>query len=275
MSTIETAEDVFALLSERDAQGPAAWLEPAAADALVRDSIQVHAQRAGLPEPKLRRGLVVLWGTAGVVLLTGAASAMVLMASMDASVKPGPAPAVVPTEGGTRVALKAPSLAAPVPSQESIVAAPVKPTTPTLISPKAQIDATRADTRPTPPDDLLQKASQLRREGDSVGAARVYQQIVSRYPRTASAYAALVSLAAMRSAAHPADALALYKEAQASRPNGALDLEIRMSMARLYRSTGDRTNEAEQLTVIADRYPESSRGAAARQRLRELGIEPQ
>jgi hypothetical protein len=74
----------------------------------------------------------------------------------------------------------------------------------------------------------------------------------------------------MRGGANPSEALRLYDEARSVQPNGALDLEIRIGMARAYRHLGQFQKEAEQLRLVADGYPDSLHGKTARERLDSL-----
>jgi TolA-binding protein len=125
--------------------------------------------------------------------------------------------------------------------------------------------------RPAPAEDLLQKASRLRRDGQPKEAEQVYLQLVQREPQSTSAYVARVAVAELRIGRSPASAIELLQAALRHFPQGPLDIEIHQLLAQGYRSTGNATLERNALTRLTTRHPGSLAADRARTRLNELG----
>jgi tetratricopeptide (TPR) repeat protein len=125
------------------------------------------------------------------------------------------------------------------------------------------------------PEDLLQKANQLRAAGRFGDAAETYSLVYDRFPRTQAAYVARVAAAALE-LEHLSNALKarrLFEQALQDRPKGALDLEARQGLSVALRDLEDRTGEREALRALIAHHPGSPAARRAQVRLTELGGE--
>jgi TolA-binding protein len=133
------------------------------------------------------------------------------------------------------------------------------------------VRAVESPARAAPAEDLLQKASRLRREGQLKEAEQVYLQLVQREPQSSSAYVARVAVAELRIGRNPAGAIELLQAAVRYFPQGPLDIEIHQLLAQGYRATGNVTLERSALTRLTTRHSGSIAADRARTRLNELG----
>ncbi|HEX5660706.1 MAG TPA: hypothetical protein VFX59_26115 [Polyangiales bacterium] len=233
-------------LSLDEGAGPAAYLSPAARDALVQD---VLAQAY----PVRKRASWVAAAIAVVCIGGGSASAAVLWYARSE-------PVVAPATPSPQVTKpRVPAVAEPA------VAAPVvvepEPVAPTVAAPRP----------------LVRAAEDWLREGNRLRAARRWKQADEAYGQAAqkaasddAAYVAFVASAGVR-LEHLNDArgaLSRYRAALQASPHGALDEEIQFGIADAYRTLGDSTREQDALQAFLRAHPQSALVEQARARLR-------
>lgn len=122
------------------------------------------------------------------------------------------------------------------------------------------------------PEDLLQRANQLRAAGRFQSAAETYAQVYERYPRSLSAYAAQIAAASieLEHLGKPQHARKLFESALRSQPHGALDLEARQGLSLSLRDLGRDHDEAEALRALIRQHGETPAARRAEARLKEL-----
>jgi tetratricopeptide (TPR) repeat protein len=210
--------------------------------------------------------------------MVAAGSALAIVGSMAAAryffTEPGPAPAPTTQE---------PTLVTPQPT-----AAEIAPE----ISDSDEVDDVEAADDSTPgarlqekrralvrgataPEDLLQKANQLRAAGRFRDAEQTYSLVYDRFPRSQAAYVARVAAASLEleHLSNPLKARKLFELALQERPKGALDLEARQGLSVALRDLEDRAAEREALRSLVTRHPGSPAARRAQVRLMELGGE--
>jgi hypothetical protein len=134
----------------------------------------------------------------------------------------------------------------------------------------------RALTRSTTaPEDLLQKANQLRAAGRFRNAAQTYSLVYDRFPKTPAAYVARVAAGSLEleHLSNPLKARKLFELALQDRPKGALDLEARQGLSVALRDLEDRAGERDALRTLVSHHPGSPAARRAQVRLMELGGE--
>jgi tetratricopeptide (TPR) repeat protein len=169
-----------------------------------------------------------------------------------------------------------------------------RPTTPRLSAPKpakqpeapaidqqtessaelpASIDHTVQRTKDHAPqkqaDDLLQIANKQRQQERWREAEQTYRRVYMLYPNSSSAYVAAIAAASIRLERlnNPRGALSLYTEAMSVEPNGSLDIEARLGIARSWQALGDRKHEIETLRALLRKYSSGPMVQRARERL--------
>jgi tetratricopeptide (TPR) repeat protein len=122
------------------------------------------------------------------------------------------------------------------------------------------------------PEDLLQRANQLRAAGRFQSAADTYAQVYERYPRSLSAYAAQIAAASieLEHLGKPQHARKLFESALHGQPKGALDLEARQGLALSLRDLGRDQDEASALRALIRAHGETPAARRAEARLKEL-----
>ncbi|HET8937965.1 MAG TPA: hypothetical protein VFN67_31190 [Polyangiales bacterium] len=127
----------------------------------------------------------------------------------------------------------------------------------------------------TAPEDLLQKANQLRAAGRFREAAQTYSLVYDRFPKTQAAYVSRVAAASLEleHLSNPLKARKLFESALQERPKGALDLEARQGLSTALRDLEDRSGERDALRSLVSRHPGSPAARRAQVRLMELGGE--
>ena len=127
----------------------------------------------------------------------------------------------------------------------------------------------------TAPEDLLQKANQLRAAGRFREAAQTYSLVYDRFPKTQAAYVSRVAAASLEleHLSNPLKARKLFESALQERPKGALDLEARQGLSIALRDLEDRSGERDALRALVSRHPGSPAARRAQVRLMELGGE--
>jgi tetratricopeptide (TPR) repeat protein len=125
------------------------------------------------------------------------------------------------------------------------------------------------------PEDLLQKANQLRAAGRFRDAAQTYSLVYDRFPKSQAAYVARVAAASLEleHLSNPIKARKLFESALQERPRGALDLEARQGLSVALRDLEDRSGEREVLRALVKGHPGSPAARRAQVRLMELGGE--
>jgi tetratricopeptide (TPR) repeat protein len=125
------------------------------------------------------------------------------------------------------------------------------------------------------PEDLLQKANQLRAAGQFRDAAQTYSLVYDRFPKSQAAYVSRVAAGSLEleHLSNPLKARKLFESALTDRPKGALDLEARQGLSVALRDLEDRSGEREVLRSLVTRHPGSPAARRAQVRLMELGGE--
>lgn len=119
-------------------------------------------------------------------------------------------------------------------------------------------------------DDLLRSAQELLAKGDSAGAAAAYRSLVARYPGSAEARAASMSLGRMALAGGRAEqALAEFDRYLAS-GGGAMSIEARAGRIAALRALGRTADEKAAIIDFLARHGGSVQGERLRGRLEEL-----
>jgi tetratricopeptide (TPR) repeat protein len=188
-----------------------------------------------------------------------------------------PATLAGPTEP-RRAAIQA---AAPVAEAPAIVPAAEAPTAVLIPPPTERRHGKRVAALAAPPaagqtpQDMLQKANDLRAQHQWFAATQLYEQTVRTFPNRAEAYSASVAAGALRldQLGDARTALDLFSGALRARPRGALSEEARWGIVQSYRALGDRGPERAGLQEFVALYPQSLLSARAQARLRELGVE--
>lgn len=125
--------------------------------------------------------------------------------------------------------------APPKPDVAAAGSTPAAVTTPTVETEKlgapADSEKAPAPAYKTSPD-LLAEANRSRRAGQTAEAVRLYLRVVTQSPASESAYVARVAAGQLLLTASPTRALSLFREAHESRPNGPLEREIQLGIAR-------------------------------------------
>lgn len=162
--------------------------------------------------------------------------------------------------------------AAPRPS----VAATEAATGPAHPSPRASETSSSprasADRKATDASDLLQRASERRRQGRFADAAAIYQQVLNRYPGSDAAYVARVSAGMLYvdRLGDPARARALFQGALKQQARGALHEEARLGLADAWRALGDSRQERAALQDFLRHHPQALARPQAERRLHAL-----
>ncbi|HEX6240203.1 MAG TPA: hypothetical protein VFZ61_04900 [Polyangiales bacterium] len=256
MTTSEHEDDQLLLgLSLDDRGGPARRISREQAASMVDQALTTWAVEQAVPPRRAR------------VLPTVAVAAVVLLAMI----------------GGASAARwyfdRAPE--APVVTTQTKPAARPQPKLTRLPALTVEAEDSEPETKPrasrvshekAEPEDLLQRANQLRAGGRFQSAAETYAQVYERYPRSLSAYAAQIAAASieLEHLGKPQHARKLFEGALASQPRGALDLEARQGLALSLRDLGRDRDEADALRALIRIHPETPAARRAEARLKEL-----
>lgn len=251
MSPEEKLPPLNELFPLDDRPGPARF-SPGQREAMIRGAIEAW-QAESAPAGPRRRYVRLLPLAALTFAVTGAAAA--LWYGVGAPARDEPArPAVV------------------APRPVRAVEAGGEPTAQPGVSPLAAEERTnQAAPENRAAQDLLQLANRMRRERRWREAEQTYQRVYLQYPGSMSAYVARVAAASIQ-LEHLGDArgaLRLYRQAVASRPGGALEIEARQGIARSWRRLGDRKREKEALGELLEK---DASGPAAEQARRRLEV---
>jgi len=121
-------------------------------------------------------------------------------------------------------------------------------------------------------EDLLKTANQLRQQARWRDAEQTYRRVNTIYPRSPSAYVALIAAASIRleQLGDAKGALDLYNLAVKIDPSGALDIEARMGIARAWKQLGKREREIKSLRRFLQKYDSGPMAQQAKQRLQVI-----
>jgi len=282
MSTVSGVHFCLSL----DAQvGPASRISRARAATIVASAMNLEAPSlVNIKRPPRRRPwrrVALLMAAAIVLPVTMVAAGTRIVAARRAAsasaLVVAAAPPVGPTEPKSAAFQgEAPAVPAPaiVPSAEAPVAAIVPPPTEPRHA-RREAAAAQPSVPGQTPQDMLQKANDLRAQHQWFAATQVYEQTIRTFPNRAEAYSATVAAAVLRldQLGDARAALDLFSSAIRARPRGALSEEARWGIVQSYRSLGDRASERARLQEFVTLYPQSLQAARAHARLHELGAE--
>jgi TolA-binding protein len=267
---MQLPESLQTLAQDLDVAGPAVPLSDEDATRMIAAALEArHAKPALWRGGSARKGRVA---AAGVLLLLGSSAAA-------AWYQHG-----IAVRERENARLEAPSVAVDrprnAPQSGQATPAQVVPYQPVQAQPTdgRVAQEARADESPSvdiparavPAEDLLQKASRLRREGQPAEAEQTYLQLVQREPQSMSAYVARVAVAELRMGRNPASAIELLHTALRHFPNGPLEIEIHQALAQAYRGTGNALQERSELTRLITQHPGTPAADRAQVRLNEL-----
>lgn len=233
---------LFAALNEPGALAPH---DERAARAQVRAALDQTSDDAlgdawGERRRRPSRRLPHVWLVAAMVLGAGGVLAAVGRQYWGASSAPNAAkpPSETAVNGRGETTAKGASgvHAAPpkhdAPAQSGAPAAVTTPAVETAVlgAPAASEKTSALGSRPSP--DLLADANRARRAGQTAEAVRLYLSVVTQSPSSESAYVARVAAGQLLLTDSPKRALSLFREAHKRRPNGPLEREIQLGIAR-------------------------------------------
>lgn len=228
-----------------DRPGPALPLSNEAEERLISAAL---GEAMAPAKRDRRRWLPIAAAVVGLFLAPGAFAAWMLLRPKPEPVRPAPkveAPVVTKTP------------AAPPPAVEP-------PPLPRRRKPKRR--------RTERPEDLLAEANGLRRHAKWRRAERTYVEVARRFPKSGSAYVALVAASSLRleHLGDPKGALELLARAERTDGGGPLDAEILWTRSRAHRRLGEAAKERRALERLLSKHPDAPLVEAARARLEEL-----
>jgi tetratricopeptide (TPR) repeat protein len=246
------------VLDERP--GPAMRQTPGQADQLIAAALRafdggdVLAKRS----PRPWGTIAIAAGLAVALVATGATAAIWIYHS---SAPPPPAPK-------------------PAPTPQSEAAPDVEPEAEEEAEPEAPLEPSIAPLphrhHPSATDaDLLRAANALRKDRRWPEAERRYREVITRFPKSQSAYVAEVAAGSLRleQLDDPTGALRLFKRAILRTPKGSLDEEARLGIADAEHALGHPKSEIEALEKLIEAHPRSPLVERAKKRLAQLGVE--
>lgn len=252
--------------------GPAARIPQDRMHAMVATALAEY-DKIHLPQAEQAPATTSTLASKATPWLVGAGSALVIISGVMTAryFLDAPEPKPMPTPVA-EVAPAQPPMAAEV-TPEPELAEP-SPAVEIDEAPSASDKGRRALTR-NAPEDLLQKANQLRAAGRFREAAQTYSLVYDRFPKSQAAYVARVAAAALEleHLSNPLKARKLFESALQDRPKGALDLEARQGLSVALRDLEDRAGEREVLRSLIKGHPGSPAARRAQVRLMELGAE--
>lgn len=260
MSTSEHEDDQLLMgLRLDDRGGPARRISREQAASMVDQALTTWAIEQAVPPRPARMFPAV--AMAAIVLLAvvgGASAARWYFGTRAAEPAPYSAPATAPVR-----ARREPTQLPAVTLEADLEDAP----TGVVKSRSAKPSHEKAE-----PEDLLQRANQLRAAGRFQSAADTYALVYERYPRSLSAYAAQIAAASieLEHLGKPLHARKLFESALAAQPRGALDLEARQGLALSLRDLGRDRDEAAVLRGLIRSHGETPAARRAEARLKEL-----
>ncbi len=120
--------------------------------------------------------------------------------------------------------------------------------------------------------DWLSRANERRRQQRFSEAAALYEQVLSRYPKSDAAYVARVSAGMLyvERLRDPRRALRLFAAALTQQPRGALNEEARLGVADAFHALNRPTQERAALQDFLSHHPQALARAQVERRLRLL-----
>ena len=120
--------------------------------------------------------------------------------------------------------------------------------------------------------DWLSRANERRRQRRVSEAAALYEQVLSRYPKSDAAYVARVSAGMLyvERLRDPRRALRLFAAALTQQPRGALNEEARLGVADAFHALNRPTQERAALQDFLSHHPQALARAQVERRLRLL-----
>ncbi len=242
----------FKQLFPLDHQPGPAWIAPGRAQAMIEKALDAW-QQEGTKAPRRSRGKMVFLAAA-IVAFTSAAAG--LFHAWTVSQEPQSS---------------ASTQSSPISKRAAGIATTEKqaePEPPVLSKDSARRSTKGRETQKRA-DDLLRTANQLRQRARWRDAEETYRRVSIIYPRSASAYVALIAAASIRleQLDDARGALELYSRAVTIEPSGALDIEARMGIARAFQRLGNRKREIKSLRQVLRRYHSGPMVQQAKQRL--------
>jgi tetratricopeptide (TPR) repeat protein len=234
-----------------DKPGPAR-IAPSRAQAVVENALDTWQQEVTKAPRRSRSKMVFL--AAAIVAFASAAAG--LFHAWTVSKEPQSSASTQPS----RISERASDIATPKQQLE--------PESPFALSDSARRSTRTRETK-REAEDLLQTANQQRQQGRWRDAERTYRRVSIIYPKSPSAYVALIAAASIR-LEHLDDArgaLTLYNQALQIDPRGSLDIEARMGIARVWQRLEKREREIKSLRHILRKYDSGPMVQQAKQRL--------
>jgi TolA-binding protein len=261
----EQLPEQLSSLLDLGGDGPAAPLSGDAAERLIATALQERRTRAGWfsGATRLRSGRAL--GVVALVLIGSSAAAAWYQHRIE--LRERELEHAVPDDSAKQPRARTERAQQPsiVPTSEVVANEPAAPAS----TPDEGAGA-ESPGRVMPAEDLLQKASRLRREGQAKEAEQTYMQLVQREPQSMSAYVARVAVAELRLGRNPSSAIELLQAAQQRFPSGPLDIEIHQALAQACRGTGNAVRERAELKTLISQHPGTVAADRARARLSEL-----
>jgi hypothetical protein len=256
--------------------GPAARipqerLESMVATALVEfDKLHVPQTDATATSTLTAKPTAWLVAAGGALVLVG--SVLTARYFLDA---PEPKSMPTPVAVLAPAAPSQPPMAAAVMPEPEVVESSIADDANEAIDKADKADKGRRALARSAPEDLLQKANQLRAAGRFREAAQTYSIVYDRFPKSQAAYVARVAAGSLEleHLSNPLKARKLFELAVQDRPRGALDLEARQGLSVALRDLEDRSGERDVLRALIKGHPGSPAARRAQVRLVELGGE--
>jgi hypothetical protein len=240
---------------------------PGAPQRTLANDVPVIPSVAPRARPTFRRGVAAAFAGLAIAATVAYAAQQLYVRSQSPAPPEAPAPS-----GAPQVRSVAPR-PAPVPSETaSSTTDDAPPATATATAPPEE-PAPTASAPPAPPptaDDLLKRAQKLYTAGDMAGATAAYRALVTRYPGSGEAHAALISLGQLALAGGRAgEALADFDRYLAG-SGGSLSTEARVGRIAALRALGRTSEERAAIEDFLARSGTGVHAARLRARLAEI-----
>jgi TolA-binding protein len=223
---------------------------------------------SGKAPPRTRRRLGMLLVAAAVLLVASLAGAWLGGARIRKAPEPSP-PVTPPTAGNASHSMRPRALPVPKPLASELASEPPPipssappPRANTASSPRAERKSRAVDSNSA--SQLFARANLLRRRGEGVEAASLYQLLLDLYPSSREVGPTRLALGKYFQAKQPERALAQYRAA--ARSGGALRAEALWGISEVASSSGERALAEQALTDLLREYPDSPYAEVARSR---------
>lgn len=280
---IAQADSSLGLPGLDEQPGPAAPLSAAAQQALVSAALEAAfplPPSSPPSSPSSSPSSSRLWARRGFLLggsaaFLGAAATLWLRGrrppAQHSTLEPTPAAAVTPAPSATEApALDSP--AAPDAATEPALMADAAPAPSTVSGPATSGVRPPSAKKASEASDWLSRANERRRQRRFSEAAALYEQVLSRYPKSDAAYVARVSAGMLyvERLRDPRRALRLFAAALTQQPRGALNEEARLGVADAFHALNRPTQERAALQDFLSHHPQALARAQVERRLRLL-----